>query len=579
MRRAIVILTLLAAALWSAPAAAQPRNQLGPLCTTDTTPADQQINACSKIVALKVFSGEKLATIYFWRAVGWNKKGNYTQVIADAGEAIHLHASTAAYNLRGSAYYDKGEYDIAIADFNDALRMGPPSGIIFHNRGNAWRSKGEFAKAIADYDQSIKLGPPSAFAWQNRGISKRALGDLDGALADINEAIRLDPELPQPLTSRSVIWRAKGDFDRAIADATEAIRLTKAKAPVNIMTPPGSVPISAYSQRALSYEAKGDLDRAKQDYAAVLEGHASDAGSKANQATAKIRLSLLSDAVPPAPRTATAAPPPPASAAAPASRAGAGSLSPPPAAEQRQRAETVRRVALVIGNGAYAHVRALPNPSNDARAIAKSLRDIGFVVTEGTDLDRTAMQATIRDFLRDAARAQVAVVYYAGHGVQIDGRNYLVPIDIQFHAGSGITDAMMDMDTIMAGLDDQVRTNILILDACRNNPMAPRLASAGPARSIEASSGLAAPATLGAGSTRGAGTLIAFATAPGQVALDGEGANSPFSAALSRHIGTPGLEVQQMLTRVRAEVVAATKGKQVPWSNSSLLGEVYLAER
>ena len=583
MRRAILILTLLAAALWSAPSLAQSRSQLGPLCTTDTTPADQQIDACNKIIALKVFSGEKLATIYFWRAVGWNKKGNYTQVIADAGEAIRLHPSVAAYNLRGSAYYDKGEYDIAIADFNDALRIGPPSGIIFHNRGNAWRSKGEYAKAIADYDQSIKAGPPSAFSWQNRGISKRALGDLDGALADINEAIRLDPTLPQPLTSRAVIWRAKGDLDRAIADTTEAIRLAKAKAPVNIMTPPGSVLISAYTHRALAYEAKGDFDRAKQDYAATLEGKASDAGSKANQATAKVRLSLLSETLPPSPRTATAAPPPPASKAAPASPAGAASPSPPPAAEQRKRAETGRetgrRVALVIGNGAYAHVRPLPNPSNDARAMAKSLRDIGFVVTEGTDLDRTAMQATIRDFLRDAARSQVAVVYYAGHGVQVDGRNYLVPIDIEFRAGSGMTDAMMDMDTIMAGLDDQVRTNILILDACRNNPMAPKLASAGPARDIEAGSGLAAPATLGAGSTLGAGTLIAFATAPGQVALDGEGANSPFSAALTRHIGTPGLEVQQMLTRVRAEVVAATKGKQVPWSNSSLLGEVYLAEK
>jgi len=583
MRRAILTLTLLAAALWSAPSLAQSRNQLGPLCTTDTTPADQMIDACNKIIALKVFAGEKLATIHFWRAVGWNKKGNYTQVIADAGEAIRLHPNVAAYNLRGSAYYDKGEYDIAISDFNDALRMGPPSGIIFHNRGNAWRSKGEYAKAIADYDQSIKLGPPSAFSWQNRGISKRALGDLEGALADINEAIRLDPTLPQPLTSRAVIWRARGDLDRAIADTTEAIRLAKAKAPANIMTPPGSVLISAYSHRALAYEAKGDFDRARQDYAAALEGKASDAGSKANQATAKVRLSLLSETLPPAPRTATAAPLPSVSKAAPASQAGAASRSPPAAAEQRKRPdtgrETVRRVALVIGNNAYAHVRPLPNPANDARAMAKSLRDIGFVVTEGTDLDRTAMQATIRDFLRDAARSQVAVVYYAGHGVQIDGRNYLVPIDIEFRAGSGMTESMMDMDTIMAGLDDQVRTNILILDACRNNPMAPKLASAGPARDIEAGSGLAAPATLGAGSTLGAGTLIAFATAPGQVALDGEGPNSPFSAALTRHIGTPGLEVQQMLTRVRAEVVAATKGKQVPWSNSSLLGEVYLAEK
>jgi uncharacterized caspase-like protein len=130
----------------------------------------------------------------------------------------------------------------------------------------------------------------------------------------------------------------------------------------------------------------------------------------------------------------------------------------------------------------------------------------------------------------------------------------------------------------MAGLDDQLRTNILILDACRNNPMAPQVAAAGAGRAIEAS-GLAAPSSLGSGSTLGAGTLIAFATAPGKVALDGEGANSPFSAALSRHIATPGLEVQQMLTRVRAEVVATTRNQQVPWSNSSLLGEVYLAEK
>jgi tetratricopeptide (TPR) repeat protein len=599
MRRAILILAVFATALWSAPSLAQSRSQLGPLCTTETTPADQMIDACNKIIALKVFTGEKLATIYFWRAVGWNKKGDYTQVIADASEAIRLHANVGTYNLRGSAYYDKGEYDIAISDFNDALRTGPPSGIIFHNRGNAWRGKGDYSKAIADYDQAIRLGPPSAFSWQNRGISKLALGDLDGALADINEAIRIDPALPQPLTNRAVIWRAKGNLDRAIADATEAIRLAKAKAPANVMTPPGSVLISAYTHRALAYEAKGDFERAKLDYAATLQGQASDAGSKANQATAKVRLALLSETLPPAPRTATtttplqagkAAPPPPASAASPAKPAGVASpAQPAPAEAMRKSADTekaetakqaVRRVALVIGNSAYARVRPLPNPTNDARAMAKSLRDIGFVVTEGTDLDRAAMQATIRDFLRDAARSQVAVVYYAGHGVQIDGRNYLVPVDIQLQGGGSLTDTMMDLDTIMAGLDDQVRTNILILDACRNNPMAPRVASTGPARDIDAgSSGLAAPSTLGNGSTLGAGTLIAFATAPGQVALDGEGTNSPFSAALTRHIGSPGLEVQQMLTRVRAEVVAATRGKQVPWSNSSLLGEVYLADK
>lgn len=402
--------------------------------------------------------------------------------------------------------------------------------------------------------------------------------DFDGALADIEAAIRLDPTSPQLLTKRAVFWRAKGDFDRAIADATEAIRLAKAKAP-----PADNALIPAHLNRALAFEAKGDLARARQDYAAALEGTASDAGSKANQATARVRLSLFSGTIAlpsakrmaresasepmPAPGLRDAAAPPPPAAAAPRGRF----------AEQEKPAS--RRVALVIGNSAYRHVRALPNSTNDARAIAKSLRDIGFAVTEGTDLDSRAMDATIGNFLRAAAGTQVAVVYYAGHGVQVDGRNYLVPVDLQFRVGGGVTDAMMDLDMVMAGLDDQVRTNILILDACRNNPMAPRLASTGPTRDIEAGPGLAPPTSLGAGATPGAGMLIAFATAPGQVALDGEGGNSPFSAALSRHIGRPGLEVQQMLTRVRAEVVAATKGKQVPWSNSSLLGDVYLAEK
>src|SRR5438552_10174418 len=293
MRRFALTITLLAAALWSTPTLAQQRSQLGPLCTTDTTPADQQIDACNKIIALKVFAGEKLATIYFWRAVGWNKKGNYTQVIADATEALRLKPDIAIYDLRGSAYFDKGEYDIAIADFNDALRMGgPQAGTVYHNRGNAWRGKGDYARAIADYDASIKFDPKAKFSYQNRGVSKMALGDLDNALIDINEAIRLDPALPSPLTKRGVIWRAKGNIDRAITDATEAIRLAKAKAPVNVMTPPGSTLISAYVERGLAYEAKGDYASARQDYTATLEGQASDAGSNSNQATARVRLSL-----------------------------------------------------------------------------------------------------------------------------------------------------------------------------------------------------------------------------------------------------------------------------------------------
>ena len=294
MHRLIVTMIFALATLWPQPSFAQSRSQLGPLCTTDGTPADAQIDACNKIIALKAFSGQQLATIYFWRAVGWNKRGNYTQVDighyrgdpACAEPALLQPARLRLLRQRRVRYRDIGLQRCA-AD-------GSADGIVFHNRANAWRGKGEYTKAIADYDASIKSDPKSPFSWQNRGISRQALGDLDGAIADINEAIRLAPALPQPLTNRAVIWRAKGDYDRAIADGTEAIRLAK-NPPPNIMTPPGSVMISAYINRALSYEAKGDYEHARADFSATLQGTASDAASKANQATARVRLSLLSD--------------------------------------------------------------------------------------------------------------------------------------------------------------------------------------------------------------------------------------------------------------------------------------------
>ena len=324
---------------------AQSRAQLGPLCTTDTTPADQQIDACNKIIALKVFSGEKLATIYFWRAVGWNKKGNYAQVIADASEAIRLQPSVAALQSARLGLLRQGR--VRHRDRGFQRRAADRAAERHHLSQPRQRLalQGRLRQGDRRLRSAIKARSAGGVFLAEPRHFETALGDLDGALADINEAIRLDPTLPQPLISRAVIWRAKGDLDRAIADTTEAIRLAKAKAPVNIMTPPGSVLISAYSHRALAYEAKGDFERARQDYAAALEGKASDAGSKANQATAKVRLSLLSETLPPSPRTAAAAAPPPASKAAPASPAGAASLSPPPAAEQRKRADTGKRPA------------------------------------------------------------------------------------------------------------------------------------------------------------------------------------------------------------------------------------------
>jgi hypothetical protein len=235
-------------------------------------------------------------------------------------------------------------------------------------------------------------------------------------------------------------------------------------------------------------------------------------------------------------------------------------------------AQAQDRVALVIGNTKYINANVVPNAVNDARVMARALREIGFVVVDGFDLVRDNMERQIREFLRRSASARVALFFYAGHGLQVDGRNYLLPVNARLQTASDLGFETVGLDNILESLDGASRTNIIILDACRNNPFAQALsARSGVARSVTALSGLAGYSKLGTG------TLIAFSTAPGAVALDGSGSNSPFTRALARHVRTPALEVRQMLTRVRADVAAETGGQQIPWDNSSLLGEVYLA--
>jgi uncharacterized caspase-like protein len=231
------------------------------------------------------------------------------------------------------------------------------------------------------------------------------------------------------------------------------------------------------------------------------------------------------------------------------------------------------RVALVIGNGKYINANTLPNPPNDARSMAKALSNIGFDVSFGENLDHTGMERLVRDFLRKSAPAKIALIFYAGHGLQVDGRNYLVPIDAKLEAASDLNYETIKLDDILDSLnDDPSRANIIILDACRDNPLARTFAARlGASRSAAVSTGLAPYSTVGSG------TLIAFSTAPGQVALDGDGANSPFTEGLLKYLATPGLEVRQMLTRVRDDVARATHDRQLPWDNSSLRGDVYLA--
>ncbi len=217
-----------------------------------------------------------------------------------------------------------------------------------------------------------------------------------------------------------------------------------------------------------------------------------------------------------------------------------------------------RRVALVIGNGKYRYAAELPNPSNDAADIAKALGKLGFDVVEGRDLDKRAMEDKIREFGRKLERADLALLFYAGHGLQVGGRNYLVPVDAKLERAGDLSLDTIEVGQILAQMEAEKRVNLVFLDACRDNPLARSFSRTLGARSTAVGSGLAAIQSA-------VGTMIAYATQPDNVALDGDGRNSPFTAALLKHIATPALEISALMKRVRADVIAATRERQVGW--------------
>lgn len=233
--------------------------------------------------------------------------------------------------------------------------------------------------------------------------------------------------------------------------------------------------------------------------------------------------------------------------------------------EQTQQANRAseRRIALVIGNGTYTKAPPLKNPPNDARDMAATLKELGFEVASGINVSQREMKSLIRDFGQKLKTGGSGLFYYAGHGVQSKGRNYLIPVEADIQSEVEVEDAGVDVNLVLGYMDDaQNGLNIVILDACRNNPFARSFRSA--------SNGLAqvdAPT----------GTLIAYATAPGRVASDGTGQNGLYTSELLKQMRVSGLSVTEMFMRVRAEVMKQTSNKQVPWEASSLVGTFYFS--
>jgi hypothetical protein len=231
-------------------------------------------------------------------------------------------------------------------------------------------------------------------------------------------------------------------------------------------------------------------------------------------------------------------------------------------------AQAQKRVALVIGNSAYQHAGLLDNPKNDATDVAGALKKHGFQVIAGFDLDKAGMDHKIREFAEAVPGATAAVFFFAGHGLQVSGHNYLVPIDAKLTTAAALDWEMVRLDLVHRSMERETATSILFVDACRNNPLARNLARVMGTRSAEIGRGLA-PVEAGVG------TLVSFSTQPGNVALDGTGRNSPFAAALVKHIQQTRDDLSNILIAVRNDVLKETKGQQVPWEHSALTGRFY----
>lgn len=235
-----------------------------------------------------------------------------------------------------------------------------------------------------------------------------------------------------------------------------------------------------------------------------------------------------------------------------------------------EAAKAQKRVALVIGNSAYTHTPALTNPRNDAADVAAALAGFGFQVVEGYDLDKPGFDRTVRAFAVALQGADTGVFFYAGHAIQVQGQNYLVPVDAELSAAAALDFEMVRLDLVQRTMESQARTNILFLDACRDNPLMRNLARSMGTRSASIGQGLA---TVEAG----VGTLISFSTQPGNVALDGGGRNSPFAGALVRNMRQSTDDLSSLLISVRNDVMKATGNKQIPWEHSSLTGRFYFS--
>jgi tetratricopeptide (TPR) repeat protein len=549
-------------------AAAGPARAAGDVetCRNSTAEPAARLAACESVIADEKIAGPSRAAALWYRGDSLVKKRDYDGAIA-AFTASHEIApqNINVINARGIAYSYKGDDERALADYDLCLQLRPTYGSAYNNRGLIFMRRGELQRALDEFNLAVKhiSNDQSRYLHHyNRARVEGLLKLYDASLADYAEAQRVNPDGPQVPAYRCITYASMGKFDEALIDCNAAL----AKTPNQIYTLTSRANaylgkgnlvaaldeydhvlkinpnyVRAYVGRGQLFEKRRNLAAARADYRSAANAVAvrrEDIDTTLARTLAKERLQAL---------LGTAAPAP----------AGKASPSTPQPAGPR-------KVALIVGNGAYRSVEPLANPPRDAKLIASTFRELGFAtVTLVPDLTRDKFFAALHEFGMEAEKADWAVVYYAGHGMEIGGVNYLIPVDARLKADSDAETQAVALEQVIAAVAGARKLRLVILDACRDNPFEKTMQRTIALKLVNRGFSNIEPE---------AGFMVVYAAKHGETALDGDSSNSPFATVLARVIKEPKIEVRKLFDIVRDDVWKATNRTQQPFTYGSLPG-------
>jgi tetratricopeptide (TPR) repeat protein len=516
------------------------------ICRDRQTDLKTRLASCEKLLAGGTLTGKDLAVALDVRGNGFMARRDIDKAIVAYNSAVDADPDNAGtLVLRGWAYQHKGQDDQALADYNLALQKRSNFGAAYNDRGTLYLRKGALQSALDDFTAAIKWAPNMLVGYTNRGRVETLNKDYDAAIADFAAAEKIDPNAPQLHSNRCITYGAMGKFDEAIAECNFVININ---------------PKNQYvmANRADVYLAKGNLDAALKDYNDILALNPNNVRAHAGrgqlferrrdltQARADYRSAAVAlskyDEIDVAAARATA-------------RERLAALT-----EGGASAATGRRIALLIGNGAYKNVHPLDNPPRDAKLLAEELKGLGFqTVTLANDLTRDKFFESLKTFAADAEKADWAVIYYAGHGFEVGGVNYLVPVDAKLAVDKDAEIEAVALEQVIATVGGARGLRLVILDACRDNPFASTMRHTLELKLVDKGFSDIEPS---------AGFMVVYAAKHGETALDGQGKDSPFATALAHDIKEH-VEVRKLFDIVRDDVWTATKHEQQPFTYGS----------